>query len=329
MLLPFQNEQFFKVRLLLFFPFLFFIVPIYAQTLLISNDRHTYDSNYYDKLPDHLTAKLLSFTKFSDFNITDGLLNQTLSYNAHPGPSWGLGMNYKWLGLNLSTGYDPPKDTIYEKSRRFDFQTHIFLRKLTLQFYSSVYSGYYLKQPAKFLNNWPQQLNYSRSDIKTKTFGVSGFYIFNSGRFSNKASTVQNEWQKKSAGSLLAGGTLLYNQVKADSAIIPATIIMTNFFRDTNFTYSQQLTLGGQVGYAFTMVISQHWFVNFSILGGFSLGRTKLDIVEGGILSENRLNFILINSAGFGYNSQRFYAGFNYTNLVSTSPTPVENTSID
>lgn len=300
-----------------------------AQSIYPTQDRHVYDSTYYDKLPDALTLKLLSFTKYSDFNLSDGELHKILNYEAHPGPSLGLGMHYKWLGLTFSMGYNAPGDTLYQRSRRFDFQTHLFLRKLTLQFYSSAYSGYYLNEPEKYIRNWTEEKPYPRSDIKTHNFGFNGFYLFNSGRFSNRAPSIYNEWQKKSAGSLVVGATLLYNQVKADSAIIPPNLLAVGYFNDTNFTFSEQFTLGGQVGYAFTLVLRQYFFVNFSILGGISAGRTNMSLTDGVSIKETRLNVVMNNSAGFGYNSKRFYAGFNYTNLVSNAPTPVQNTSID
>jgi hypothetical protein len=317
------------VKVIFLFIFLFASGFLHAQNVSITRDKHKYDSLYYDKLSDQFTLKLLSFTKYSDFNLSDITLNKKLEYNAHPGPSLGLGFHYKWLGLAVSTGFNPQRDSIYEKSRQFDFQTHLFLRRLTLQFYSSVYSGYYLNKPDKFISDWPAFKPYSRSDIRTQNFGFSGSYIFNSGRFSNRANNIQSEWQKKSAGSLVVGLSALYNRVKADSAIIPEDLVYPDFFRDTNFIQSKQLTFGGQVGYTFTVVLRQHFFVNFSFMGGFSAGRNMFQLDKGGTISKTQLSFITINSAGLGYNSKRFYAGFNYSNLVSTTPTPVKNTSID
>lgn len=317
------------MRHLIFVFVLFSASLVKAQPDVINRNKHDYDSLYYAKLPQYFTLKLVSFTKYSDFNLADNNLPQKLKYYAHPGPSLGVGMHYRWLGLIVSAGVNPANDSLYEKSRRFDLQSYLFLRRLTVQFYSSAYSGYYLQQPEQTIIDWPQYKPYSRSDIKTRNFGFSGTYIFNSGRFSNRAGTLQSEWQKKSAGSLIAGFTMLYNHVKADSAIIPQNLINQKFFNDTNFIQSKQFAVGGQAGYAFTLVLRQHFFVNFSMMGGISLGRQMFQIDSGNTMTDNKPGFVLINSAGLGYNSRQFYLGFYYVNLVSTTPTPVINTSID
>lgn len=284
--------------------------------------------NYYETLPDYLTARFLIFENFSDFNLNDNLRNESISYLSSPWPSVGIGGSYRWLGFSLSGGLNDPSDTLYGEKHRIDFQTSFYLRKVTINLFSGIYSGYYIENPKLLISNWDTKKYYTRSDIQTATLGVNAYYVYNSDKYSNKAIYSQTEWQKKSAGSLILGGTVLFNQVEADSALVPEQFRVDSFFNESHFYRYKHAHAGSEVGYAFTLVLMKHLFFNFSIMGGLGFGKTTMYFTDAAPSSVVRLNITLLNSAGLGYNGKRFFAGFSYTNIITHTPSPVENTSM-
>jgi hypothetical protein len=300
----------------------------HARQLVPMKLKESKDTLYYDPLRDHLTLKLLFTSKYSNFNINDALLNQSLNYKSVASKAIGIGAAYRWINVALSVALNDPSDSVSGEQRRIDFQTALYLRRLTINFYSGIYSGYYLQNTSQVITGWPNNSYYTRSDISSNTFGVSCFYIYNSKKYSNKASFVQKEWQKKTAGSLVAGASIIRYEVKADSSFIPTNFSDSSFFKGVDFNHSSLFSVEGQVGYAFTYVLKEHLFFSLSVIGGLGGGYTKLTPVEEEELSEVKMNLSLHNSAGFGYNSKLFFVGFNYSNLISNTQSPTENTNI-
>ncbi len=296
---------------------------------LVYQDRDSLPANtYYDALPDYLTARFLIFEKYADFTITDNNRNSNIQYYSSPWPSVGIGAGYRWLGVSLSAGMEDPADTVYGKKHRIDFQTSFYLRRWTINIYSGIYSGYYLENPSNEIKDWPEGKYYTRSDIKTASLGINCFYVFNSERYSNKATFVQNEWQKQTAGSFIIGGTIMANQVQTDSSLIPSNLKTDGFFNNNGVSWYRHTYIGSEAGYAFTVVLKKHLFFNFSIMGGLGFGKVVMLPEVGHELSVVRTNITLHNSAGFGYNSKQFYAGFSYSNIITNTPSPIKETSL-
>ncbi len=304
--------------------FLLGLGTVKSQTSLVTFFNENYDSAYYDKLDNLLTARIFTGRKFSEFSISDNILNKSLNYNSNPESSVGLGLSYKWLGLNLGLGLKNPSDSLYGKTKGFDLQTQIYLRKLTLNIYSSVYNGFYLQNSNEMVVHYGLDSYYQRSDIKNLTLGINSYYIFNSSRYSNRATFIQNEWQKKTAGSFLAGANIFYNQIQGDSSLIPVQIRDTSFLGAYNYKSSGYFAIGGDFGYTLSLVYKKHWFFDFTILGGFTLGNSVIieETKEKKAAIKTGLN--LLNRVGVGYNNERIYFGINYTDMQANTPLPVE-----
>lgn len=284
-----------------------------------------YDSLYYDKLDNKLTTKVFLARKYSDFELSDESTQQDLQYHSNPRYSIGIGATYKWLGLNAAIGIKNPEDSLYGRTRRFDLQTQINLRKFTVNFYTARYQGYYLYNSVEQLKNWDQTQAYIRPDIINQTYGVSGYYIFNSKRYSNRATFLQNEWQQKTAGSLLAGATMFYNNIKADSSLIPTLFVNDTAFANMQINKTGYFGMSGNLGYGLSLVLWNHWFFDLSILGGITTGFTKVENSNSEIQRAFKPGVTFLSRFGMGYNSKYFYAGLNTSVLRANSPLPYEN----
>lgn len=289
------------------------------------------DTNYYQPLNKMVTLKAFSAQKYSDFSLSDNTFEEPLSYNANPTRALGLGFSYQWLGLNLGYGFSFANndDERLGETQRIDFLTHIHLRKLTLKLYTSWYQGFYLSNSSETMRGYflPEHY-YTRGDIKQTTLGLSATYVFNSERYSNKAVFLQNEWQKKTAGSFVAGGSIFYNGLMADSSFIPTQIAYPDFFNGVGFNQSGFFGMGGHVGYTLTLVFKEHWFTNFALMGGFGLGQNTIYPTNDHSKKAFKLNINLLNDVGFGYNSERWYAGFSFSSFNANSSTAIKETGL-
>ncbi|MBI9066425.1 MAG: DUF4421 family protein [Salinivirgaceae bacterium] len=293
-------------------------------------DRNTFaepnDSLYYSRLKNMFTLRVFSGQKFSNFGINDRENKLELAFKANPSSSIGIGGSYKWISVNLGIGVSNSLDSVFGEARKIDFQTNLYLRNLRINIYSSVYNGFYLKNTKDYLAN---SQYYYRPDIQTKTFGLSTLYVVNSKRYSTKATFLQNEWQKKTAGSLVIGGSIIYNRIKADSTLIPYFAIDNNFLEGKGFTKNRYFALGGNAGYAFTLVIMKRLFLDFSLMGGFAYGNTTIRTVENDEFSSLKLKLTLLNTVGFGYNGERLYVGFNYSGFMTGAPLPFKHAGMN
>jgi len=159
----------------------------------------TNDSSYYYNLDHYLTVKLFVGEKNSNFKFNDYNIQKSLNYNSNPSPTVGFGMSYKWINFKLGIGVKNPGDTVNRDRGLIDIQTQLNFTKFSLSLYASNNTGYYLSNSHELLGTDYNEEPYSRQDIQNKTYGVSGYYVFNNARYSNRATFLQNHWQRKSA----------------------------------------------------------------------------------------------------------------------------------
>jgi len=288
------------------------------------------DTSYIDELPLTFTTRVFLSRKFTDYQIKDNNLHNQLHYKPNDRLVGGFGFNYGLIGLNigfglnfLETNQDQEK---YGKTSYIDLQAHWYLRKLTIDFIFQRYSGYYLSNPYEMITGWPSNDTLpKRADMISIPVGLNVQYIFNSEKFSYKASFVQTEVQKKSAGSMILGGQFYYLNMRGDSSLIPANIAFDNFFEGHNYRRSDSYSLGGNFGYAHTFVIKSKFFFALSFTGGVSLAWTILRSSETDKKDKSGLTLGFNSTSRFalGWNSKIAYLGVSYVYLPFINQAPV------
>jgi hypothetical protein len=286
------------------------------------------DTSYITDLTEELTVRLYGSRKFTNYLLADRHNGRRLYYRPNSPFNLGFGFNHKFLGLNI--GFNFPFINTYDKygkTRFLDLQSHVYLRKIVIDFYAQYYKGYYLVNTGALSDNHAGMV-YLRPDMGTWNGGLSVQYIFNDERFSFRAAYLQNEYQKKSAGSLMVGGDLHTVAVRADSSVIPANIVHFNFFDNNHFNRSNIYCGTVNAGYAHTFVVKKHFFLMLSAHGGIGLNYT---VLENLALSEReqglhgQLNTTWRIAAG--YNSETYFAGVHYVTLLMSSTAPITGTA--
>ncbi|MFK5857409.1 MAG: DUF4421 family protein [Bacteroidota bacterium] len=282
-----------------------------AQSFLLKND---YDTNYIHSATEELTSRLLSSISYTDILFRDQKLNTTLSYSIHSRYRFGIGFNYSVFGINLtfSPFNNSANNAKYGETKSIDLRMNLYGRSVIFDLYLIKHKGFYLSNPESVLEIWPYEETYPlRPDISVFSTGLVTQYIFNNKKFSLRATYLQNEWQKKSSGSVIVGAALFYSLYNADSSFIPKNIKHPDFLGGLHFNHSSSINFGINGGYSHTFVLKQHFFLSAGLTVGpqFIYTALKCDSQTQASKYAGTFGINALFRTGFGYNSKKIYAG--------------------
>lgn len=245
-----------------------FVVILLHCSGVFAQKMHPHDTSYYVSYPNtmariYLSKKYAPFTLPATGNVPD------LEYRANTKLNMGLGVTYKNYTLNLAYGFKFINKNYEEqgKTKGLDLHFHLFPNKYTIDVLSVFHKGYYLAPKGYAAANMDSY--YYRPDVKLTLLGVAGYRLNNYGRFSYRAAFVQNDWQKKSAGSLLYGGEAYYVSFGGDSALVPKQL--QSLYPQAGITKIKFISVGPGIGYAYTLVIAKHFFITASLIGNLDV----------------------------------------------------------
>ena len=260
-------------------------------------------NDYYETFDNYLTGRIYLSKKYTSVALEGPEGTQTLRYRPNSLTTMGVNASYQSLSLTLGSGFGflNPNQEEKGKTRSFDFQTHLYTRNWVTDIYGQFYRGYYLKDIGS--GGPSDRIYYLRPDVKVNMAGLSVYRLFNGEQFSYRAAYLQNEWQKKSAGSFLAGAEVYMGRVKGDSALVPSEV--SSFYPQANIRRMRMIELGPGAGYAYTFVWNQHLFATGSATINGDISFVK---EETGDNAANRVSFSpnATLRAVAGYNSERW-----------------------
>lgn len=239
-----------------------FTVLINTETVYAQKHANN-DTSYYETFWHHVTARLYVAQKYTHFTMPSSASSNDLQYVANPKLNLGIGVTWHNLSLNVFYGfaYLNNKDTVKGKTKGLDLQVHLFPRKWVIDLLVVMPKGLHLN-PKGFASNDPNKYYY-RPDVKERVFGFAAYRLPNKNKFSYRAALINNEWQKKSAGSPLYGLHAYYIIMESnteDSLLVPKKI-QNSFPKLAGITESRFITVGPGIGYAYTLVMKKHLFL--------------------------------------------------------------------
>jgi hypothetical protein len=266
------------------------------------------DTTYFKTYSDQITGRFYFSRKYTSLVIGDQQSEFKLDYRPNTSLNMGVGATYKNITLNIAYGFPfLNQDEGKGKTRYLDLQAHMYGKKLTIDFFGQFYNGLYLNPKGKGTLDGSY---YVRPDMKLREIGLSCQYLFNHKRFSYRASFLQNEWQRKSAGTFLLGGEGYVGWAQADSGVFPKAIPVANPPVATEVRFFE---FGPNAGYAYTLVIARHFFITGSLAIGLDYNRTDYrSELETKTSEDFSTNTHLRLFAG--YNSERSAVSFTFTN---------------
>lgn len=282
-----------------------------ANSFAQQDSRDKFDRDFYESYTDQITSRLFFSQKYTSLRIRGEDKTKDLQYRPNTTLNFGVGATYGWFTLNLAYGFDflNRADKSKGKTNYLDLQSHIYPRKMSIDLFGQIYKGFYA---------YPQEIAphdgkswYQRPDIRVQHFGAAAYYILNWRKLSLRAGMLQNEWQKRSAGSLLLGGEFYYGQNKGDSALVPLAI--QDQYKQAGVTKMRYMDIGPGIGYAYTFVMQEHWYALGVLSSSFPISFHK-QWRNGETEHKLSISPDLLTRLGIGYNSSRMNISMMWIN---------------
>ncbi|MDN3668630.1 DUF4421 domain-containing protein [Echinicola jeungdonensis] len=284
----------------------YFLFGLLVLNFLDCPSGYAQNEDYYQSFPNQVTSRFYFSKKYTGFNLKDKKNGPNWNYMPNTSRTMGVGATYNNISLNLATGFgflNPEKGK--GDSDYFDLQTHSYQKDYIIDLFLQFYSGYHLIPEGRQAP--PGDNYYYRPDIKVTKIGASVKQVFNGDKFSYRAAFLQNEWQKKSAGTLLLGLEAYGGKISGDTTLIPPGALsdMERRIRQVSF-----FELGPNAGLAYTLVIWKRIFLMASASGNLGFGFTQIRGDSKEIKWGINANYFLRGS--IGYNSEKWSINANY-----------------
>ena len=272
------------------------------------------DSNFVRAFPGRVTVRTYLGEKFSTYSLLDRATDRRLTF--HPNAILGLGVGVTILGIGLNFSARLPlhdaKIDRYGKTSRYDIQVHRYSRKLMLDAYFQRYRGFHLADKSEVTTiTGPEEYPYF-PNLEGRSIGLSALHVFNGERYSLRALVNQQEWQIKSSGSALLGGSIFTHRfAEEDSSIIPRNYRYTDFMggnRPTNINH-YGITING--GYGYTLILDKEGHFFLAGAGDIGVGGAQSSVRDTLDTRLTKIGICVTANAriGGGYNSEKWFAG--------------------
>ena len=283
-----------------------------------------YDTSYITIYKDELTTRLYLSRKQNGYTLSERLLKPWIQYRTNDNLLLGIGYTYSFLTLNLAVKmpFINKDDDLYGESKYIDLQSHIIFRSYIVDFYLQWNRGYYIANPEDVFPDYSGGLNKPiRGDMRTNVVGLNLQYLFNSDRYSYKASFLQNEFQRKSAGSPIAGIEAYWMLGMSDSVTVGGNIPPSGFLRDRPFNQADIFNAGINGGYAYTFVWRGSLYFSLSTVVGLSGGGNWIHHTSTSETYNTGLTMGLNNTTriSLGYNNASYYVGLSFIRFTMTN----------
>lgn len=285
------------------------------------------DTNYVEAYKDELTVRAYLSRKQNGYTLSSRLFSPWLRYKTNDNLLIGAGYTYNFLTLNLAVKlpFINGDDGVYGKSKYVDLQAHTIFRSYIIDLYLQWNSGHYVANADNVIPNWTTDDGYPiRGDLRTNIIGLNLQYLFNSSKFSYKASFLQNEFQKRSAGSPIAGIEAYWVLGTSDSLMVGGNIPPSGFYKDQPFNQIDVANIGLNGGYAYTFVWNEKLFLSLSTVFGLSGGYNRVHYTETSLTSNSGITAGFTNSTriSLGFNSRQYYFGLSFIHFSMTNLSP-------
>jgi len=287
---------------------LFFLLPILlAETKSVFAQQKPHDSSFYTTYPRKITTRFYFSKKFNSITVPGLSSANDFDYKPNTQLNTGVGITYSTFSLNIAYGFGfMNQDDEKGKTKIIDLEAHVYPYKWALDVLAITYKGLHIDPKGYATGN---ENYYYREDAVQLLMGIAAYRVVNVKRFSYNAAMIQNEWQKRSAGSFLYGGEMYYGYLKGDSSFIPAA--KANDFMQAGIDKTQFFTIGAGAGYAYTLVIDEHFYAMGSLIANLDMHFTT-DHYGKDELKKNSLQPSFIYKAAIGYNFKNWNISANF-----------------
>jgi len=263
------------------------------------------DSTYIADYTQKFTTRLFILFQDATFLINPENISY-IEYKPNLNARVGIAGFWKWFGLGLSieNPFYKRDNDIYGKTTFIDLRVNAFGRAVAAELFFQQYKGFYISSPSKDDGTY-----YIRPDMKSMSLGIAAYWIYNAKRFSIRAAFIQNERQKKSAGSLIVMPSFLYYYITSDTGIIPTPLMNEYRIPQVNQVMTGKIySVGLSPGYNYTFVFGKYFYLTAAILPGVFWHSYSYANKTGDHLG-SEFSLHLNGRFATGYNSDKWFIG--------------------
>jgi hypothetical protein len=281
------------------------------------------DSTYIADYKNLITARVFLLYQDASFVLNPKTSGEII-YTPNVAGRIGIAGFYKWFGLGLSVGnsWFKRSTTRYGNTSVLDLRVNAYGRPVAAEVYLQNLKGFYIRNLKD-----PEGNFYKIPDMKIFAIGFTGYWILNHERFSIRSAFIQNERQKKSAGSFILRPTFLYYNLSSENGILPAEVIhIYGIKNDFLLKKGEFYSLGLAPGYTYTLVLFKKAYLNAALFPGILLQNYYFE-ANGLSYSSANSTFTLSWRAALGYNSDSWYIGAGIVSGFDRIPSWIGNST--
>jgi hypothetical protein len=274
---------------------------LWSGSILAQNDT-TYIINYADKII--LKANLdTRADAFKYKNREDGSQLHLVPNSRY---RMFLSLDYEFIGVSVGLvpkflGANADED-LKGSTSYTDYTFRFFFGKWVQGISYSKTNGYYVRNTSDFVPGWSQGIDpyLQFNDLSNSIYGMSTSYVFNP-NFSYRNIVYQNEWQRKSSGSIVASLFYDYSILTLNEESVEAK---EKFF---NVRLAP--------AYYYTWVLHQNWFLSGNISPSLGIKTSRYEAQNTDASNEvERNTYFTKNLSGginLGFSSEKVIFGIN------------------
>ena len=222
--------------------------------------KQKYDTNYVVRPKEKWLLRLM-VNNAGNYIHAKGTVNDVYSkYDLHTRRNTSLSLEVNYCDIAASLSLNPDKTRGIYDDYEFNFEYHG--QKLSLDFN-------YLRSTSLTGDIELGNIKHLDEDgLRMNVVNIAGYYTFNHNRFSFPAALYQNYYQRRSAGSMLAGFSFQGGSIKTTDELKERMKARNQKELEVHLTFAN-VALG--LGYGYNLVLGQHsqWLLHLSALPSF------------------------------------------------------------
>ena len=289
-----------------------FLCFLFLSPLAFSQPDSTYFSSY-KKYFTYWGGSQMKVRTFRLNFIDNNEIGNELEYKTNSNINLSGGFIYHSIGFNASVAvpFIDRHNSKYGKTKGLNTHFSFVGSRFVLDTHSGIQKGLYLTNPkvGVFRNSTSQSV-FKMKDVRHSYVSMDLFYVFNHRRFTFRSFLNHDVQQLKSAGSLIAGVTASYDDIRNGGlSLLPEEFSDTVSFQ-FNYHKVKLLNAGGLFGYSQTVVL-KNFFANVTFIPGLAYQHSFFYPVHPPPRKKTK-NHLVVNlrmKANLGYQSKLFFTG--------------------
>lgn len=283
------------------------------EEVAVTGTRQEEDSirkKYIQSFPDYFFIYPVIKQRALSFDISETGVSDLLSYRPNNNYSIGVGAYLFEVGAELAFAVplNERQKHIYGDSDSRDIFLNLLSKRWGVDAFWQRYSGFYIRhrghEPAAG-TPFPQ-----RPDITSRSYGATGYYIFNWRRFSLRSFYNFAERQRRSRGSVMLMGTIRSFRVAGDGSVVHDEL-NAPFGPAARFSRMRYTTFSIAPGYSYSFIY-ENFFLNGTLGIGPAHQWVRYQPVGEKVKYDIDVDVFLAGRVGLGYNGERLFGGVSF-----------------